>query len=256
VTQPPLERLLAAAARRDRPADLVWPAAAAIELLWWHDRFDDAQHLAETTIRDLAEQPGTLEDQRVPFADALLAAPERRRDDPLPILTAVQPHVREDSVLGKDMAWLAAQLPQRPAHELVSGFHWGQSPGPLKRRDQELADRPLTDLTDAERERLYSAAHSRHQFAIADRLLTETGHYPGRWYVAVWMAGELTHQGHTEQATALLLQALPGWIPYEAWDLVPTDIVLQPQVRPAVTDQIRAAVLRTVDITKVPGIAT
>lgn len=249
-----LERLLAIAARRDRPADAVWPAAAAaIELLWWHDRFDDAHQLAESVLVDFAEQPTKLYQCQLPFTDALLASAEWRGDDPVPALTAVLRCVPVDTVLGRQLAWMLAERPRRRPFELLSGHYWGYAPLPLKRHDQELADRPPQDLTDAERERLYSAAHNRHRFDAAERLLAETGCSPNRWYVAVWMAGELTQQGRTEVATSLLLDALPGWIPFEAWDVMPTDVVLQPPVRPAVNNEVLERVLASVDISRVPG---
>jgi hypothetical protein len=250
-----LDRLLEVARQRGRPADDVWPAAAAaIELLWWHDRFDEAQQLAEATIRDFVEEPGRLFAQDVPFDEALLAAAARRGDDPAPILAAARAYMPVDSVLAKRLGWLLAELLTHPPHELMGGYTWGQEPKPLKPNDQALADRHPTELSERERYRLYSATHNRRQFPIAMRLFEATSHYPPRWYVATWMAGELVQEGRAELATKFLTETFPDWIPYAAWDLVPTEIWLQPFLRPAVTDQLRDTILSTVDISRVPGV--
>lgn len=250
-----LASLLTVAQRRDRPADEVWPAAAAaIELLWWHDRFTEAQQLAEWILVDFADRPTTLYQRRLPFTAALLAPAEWRGDDPVPTLTAVSARVPVDTVFGRHLAWMIAERPRRAPFELLPGHYWGQAALPFKRRDQELADRPPQELTADERERLYSAAHNRHQFAVAERLFTTTGCYPARWYVAVWMAGEFTQRETTDLATSLLLDALPGWNPFATWNLVPTEIVLQPQVRPAVDNEVHQRVLRSVDISGIPGV--
>ncbi|MFD2422400.1 hypothetical protein [Amycolatopsis pigmentata] len=251
-----LDRLLEVAAKRDRPADQVWPAAAAaIELLWWHDRFDDAEQLATTTIRDLADEPGRLFGRDYPFDSAFLAAADRHGADPGPRLVAARAYMPPDSVMGKRFGWLLASLLTHPPHELTGGYVWGKQPQPFKPRDQALADQPPADLTDAERTRLYNAAHNRRQFPTALHLFEATKHYPPQWYVAVWMAGELSKRGQTELATAFLTDALPDWAPYEPWDLVPTEPCLQPLLRPAATEQLRSAILATVDISRVPGVA-
>lgn len=250
-----LDRLLEVAAKRDRPADQVWPAAAAaIELLWWHDRFDDAQQLAEATIRDFAGEPGTLFNKDYPFDHAFLAAADRTNEDPAPRLAAARSYMPVDSVLGKSFGWLLFALLTHQPYELMIDYTWGTEPQPLKPRDQALADRPPAELSEKERSRLYSAAHNRRQFPIALNLFEATGIYPPRWYVATWMAGELVQLGQTERATAFLTEAVPDWIPYEAWDLVPTGPILQPLLRTAVTEQLRTTILGTVDISRVPGI--
>jgi hypothetical protein len=250
-----LDRLLDVARQRDRPADDVWPAAAAaIELLWWHDRFNEAQQLAEATIRDFAGEPGTLFGQNYPFDHAFLAAADRADEDPAPRLAAARSYMPVDSVLGKSFGWLLSALLTRQPHELMIDYAWGAEPQPLKPRDQALADRPPAELSERERSRLYSAAHNRRQFSIALRLFEATGTHPPRWYVATWMAGELVQLGQPERATVFLTEAVPDWIPYAPWDLVPTGLILQPQLRAAVTEQLRDTILGTVDISRVPGV--
>lgn len=98
------------------------------------------------------------------------------------------------------------------------------------------------------------ATHNRRQFPIAMHLFEATGQYPPRWYVATWMAGHLVQDGRANLATELLTEAFPDWIPYAAWDLLPTEIWLQPYLRPAVTTHLRETILSSVDISRVPGV--
>ncbi|WP_158894063.1 hypothetical protein [Amycolatopsis anabasis] len=248
-----LEQLLAAAERRDRPAREVWPAAAAaIELLWWHDRFTDARALAQATLRDLAGDPGGLFDQDVPFDEALLLGTTGTGQDPAAVLAATRALVPGDSVLGKRLTWLSENLPGREPHQLVRGALIEKPARPLRRGDAELAQRDLAGLTGEERRQLWQAAHSRGHTDLAHQLLA-TGHYPERWPIAVWAAGHLISGGQAPEATDLLIAALPTRVRYAGWDLVPAELVLQPRFRPCLTDTLHTAVLAAVDITTVPG---
>jgi hypothetical protein len=256
VTDPALDRLLAAAGRRDRAADEVWPAAAAaIELLWWHDRFSEAGELAETTLRDLAAAPGLLFSQDVPFDEAILIGAAETGDDPGAALARALTIVPAETVLGKSLSWIAEKLPGSAPHSLVRGGAPPKPAKPLRNPDQALADRDPSALSDAEQSRLWKGAHSAGQYEVALRLL-DAGGAPTRWFIATWLAEHLIQAGDVTRASALLLTVLPDWIPYEAWDIVPTGIVLQPGLRPAVTADLRAAVFEQMDIAKIPGLAT
>ncbi|KAA5830686.1 hypothetical protein ABT337_26775 [Saccharopolyspora hirsuta] len=252
-----LDLLLEVAERRDRPADLIWPAAAAaIELLWWHDRSADALHLAETTIRDLAANPGRLFAQRIPFREALMVGALVNGLDPVERLSALSEVVPADTVMGKSLRWTVENY-GRPydAFELSGGSEWSRESKPLKRIEQALSERDLTQLDEAERYRLWGGTHHCRQYGVARRLLDETGEYPPIWYVATWMAGHMVEDGEVDLASALILNAFPDWHPYEVWDVAPTGPVVQPRLRPAVTPEIREAVLGRVDISRIPGVA-
>ncbi|MDA3628459.1 hypothetical protein OU415_23710 [Saccharopolyspora sp. WRP15-2] len=252
-----LDRLLEVAARRDRSADLVWPAAAAaIELLWWYDRGSDARRLAEVTIRDFAACPGELFVQRVPFDEALVVGSVVDGLDPVGFLAGLLDVIPDDTVLGKHLGWLAENY-GRPydAVGLFGGFEWVYPSKPLKRIPQALSERDLGSLDDAERFRLYSGAHHCRQYPVARRLLDESGEFPTRWAEATWMAGHMVEDGEVELASDLILHVVPDWHPFEVWDVVPTNLVIQPRLRPAVTPEIREAVFRQVDISQIPGVA-
>ncbi|MCU1681953.1 MAG: hypothetical protein JWQ81_2692 [Amycolatopsis sp.] len=256
MTDPVLDRLLVAAARRDRGADEVWPAAAAaIELLWWLDRFGEAGELAETTLRDLAAAPGLLFSQDVPFDEAILLGAAAAGDDPGAALARALAIVPAETVLGKSLSWSAAKLPGSEPHSLVRGGAPAKPAKPLRERDQALADRDPSILSDPEQSRLWKAAHSAGQYEVALRLL-DAGGAPTRWFIATWLAQHLVEAGDVTRASALLVAVLPDWIPYQAWDIVPTGIVLQPGLRPAVTAEVRAAVFEQMDIDKIPGVGT
>jgi hypothetical protein len=256
VTDPALDRLLVAAARRDRGADEVWPAAAAaIELLWWLDRFGEARELAETTLRDLAPVPGVLFSQDVPFDEAILVGAAETGDDPAAALAQALAIVPSETVLGQRLSWLAENLPGAEPHSLVSGGVPAKPTKPLRNSDQILADRDTETLSDAEQSRLWKGAHSAGQYEVALRLL-DAGGAPTMWNTASWMAQYLIQTGDVTRASTLLMEVLPDWPPYEAWDVVPTDVVLQPGLRPAVTAELRAAAFEQMDIDKIPGLGT
>lgn len=251
-----LELLLAVARRRDRPADEVWPAAAAaIELLWWHDRFTDARQLAEDVLRDFADKPGRLFDHRVPFDEALLMGAGPAGENVTDVLRAAMAFVPRDTVLGKDLTWLLDNVRGKEPHELVSGALLEKPPRALRPRDAELAQRDPAELDDTERRRLWLAADRAKDYDLACRLLSLPGEQPPRWYIAAWLAGRMIAEGQISKATDLLVANLEIWIPYENWDLVPTDLVLQPRFRPALTTPLRTAVLDSADISTLPGIA-
>lgn len=254
-----LDRLLATV-RQDRPADQAWPAAAAaIEVLWWHERFADARALAEDTIHRFREAPESLFANDFPFDEAVLIGAAESDDDPATALMRVSERVPARSVLGTRLTWLVQKLPERPPHSLVTGIDTDQynplPAKPLSPAQAELVQRDSASLTAEEQRKLWVAVQRCHQPAIAVRLYDD-GVRPRDWHTWFWLARQLVKAGRTTDATAVLIESLDLWFSEDPWHVTPNGIMLQPDMRTAITPALRDAVLNNVDVASVPGVQT
>ncbi|MBQ0926534.1 hypothetical protein [Saccharopolyspora endophytica] len=253
-----LGRLLFAA-QQDLAADQVWPAAAAaIEVLWWHDRFSDAQSLAEDTISRFGSAPGTLFDHDMPFDEAILIGATESGEDPRAVLGRVGEHVPADSTLGKRLTWLQGELAkEQPAHSLITGFDadlYSPLPArPLRGADAELAERDPDSLSGSEQRRLWGASRRSRQPHIAFTL-HDAGVEPQDWQMSFWLARQLIKASRVEEAGAVLLTSLDLWFAEQPWHVTPAGITTQPDMRAAVTPELRGAVLDQIDLEAVPGV--
>lgn len=251
-----LQRLLDIAHRRGTDPELVWPAAlAAVELLLWRDQAEPARDLALDTLSDLGQASERLAAQTTPLTDAMLAAAARGGEDPAPALVKAAETVPGDSVLGKQLRWIATQLPGHDPHEFALDAQGNWPRKPLRPREHMLASRDLTTLTPAERDRLWKACHHAGQYETARRLLQETGELPPRIAIVTWMVGNLVRENNLDRARSLLLDAVPLWRPSKLWDVVPYNFTVQPLLRAAVTEQVRERVEARIDISQIPGVA-
>lgn len=252
-----LDRLLAVACQDGR-ADEVWPAAAAaIEVMWWHDRFFDARALAEDLIGRFSAAPGTLFDQDNPFDEALLVGAEESGDDPGQVVARVSGLVPANSVLGNRLEWLLGALPGRAPHSLISGFdvslHSPLPRMPFRAVDAELVRRGPATLTQAEQVALWGAVQRAGRADIAVGM-HDAGVRPRDWMNAFWLARQLIKLDRAADATAVLLGNLDLWFAEHPWHVVPSGITTQPDMRTAVTPELREAVLSNVDVAAVPGV--
>ena len=248
-----LDRLLEVARHREGDPDLIWPAAlAAIELLLWRDHAEQARELALETLAGLGEA-GRLAAQTVPLTDALLTAAAQCGEDPTPILLKAADNLPADSVLGKQLHWIAGKLPGRDPREFGLDAQANLPRRPLRPREHTLTGRDLTALTPGERDGLWKACHHSGQHEIALRLLRETGDQPPRYAIATWLVGHLVRSGDLDTARSLLHHAGRLWRPSTLWDIVPYPMMVQPLQHAAVTDQLRDAVEDRIDISRVPG---
>ncbi|MFJ1702153.1 hypothetical protein [Kitasatospora sp. NPDC088346] len=237
-----LPELVELAGRRGGHRNPVWEAtAAAIQIMFWQDRFAEAADLAAALIAADGPRGGELCDQSVPFRSAFLAAELHAGVPAGPRLLAASEQVPEGRVLGTDLRWTAEQRATRPIEDLLPNpGDWG---GPVRPAASPTAAALLTrdpgSLTDRERRRLWDALAAGNDFAAADRLARSSGETPPQFAVCTWMAGWYATTGETEAGERMLIAAHGRWWPFAKWDALPDPPVLQPTLRPVVTDRVR-----------------
>ncbi|MFI5530347.1 hypothetical protein ACIA8O_17580 [Kitasatospora sp. NPDC051853] len=219
----------------------VWEAtAAAVQVLFWHDRFAEAADLAEQIIAKDGPLGGELCDQDVPFTTVFLAAELHAGQPAGPRLLAAVDHLPEGSVLADELSWLAGELTERPVEELLpSHFAWGGPSTPLDEAAEQLAARDHGSLDDRGTYALWQALTKANDFERAHRIIEATGEAPDRYAPCLWMAGWYATKGDLVSGEGMLLAARDRWWPYMKWDAIPDDPVLQPVLRLAVTDRVR-----------------
>lgn len=225
-----------------------WPAAAsAIQLMFWQDKFAGAGALACEVIHRFGRASAELAKQKRPFDDAILALNVYAGVPAEPRLEAAISDLPPDSVLAKRLGWLLPEFESSMRHyTLLTGYQdWDELVGEVAGPEAELAQQDLASLSPREQEQLWQAAQSDNDFPVAERLYRATGQLSDRWFVAAWFAGHLSRRGREAEASQLLIDALPGWRPLGTWDLVPTDVVLQPDLQLAATAEVREYFLDT-----------
>ena len=234
-----LPELLALAKSQDGSRDEAWEsAAAAIQVMFWHDRFAEAAELAEGIIAQDGPLGGELCDQDMPFRTAFLAAEQHAGQPAQQRLLAAASHLPEGRVLADDLLWLAEELPQRPVEELLpSHFRWGGPAQALAGPGAELAERDLGTLDNTAKDTLWQALMKANDFDQAHGLAEASGEVPGRYAPCLWMAGWYATRGDVVRGETMLLAAHDRWWPYMKWDALPSDPVLQPTLRLVVTDR-------------------
>lgn len=229
-------------ARSGAEPETAWQAcAAAIDILAWTDAFAEAADLAELVIARDAPGGGSLCDQRKPFGEVFIAAQLHAQIPAGPRITRLAEAVPAKRVLHSWLSTRAKGLETKPLPKLLPNFApWDNSPGSL---DDEIGgaflDRDYQSLTTPERRVLWEALRSTNHFETAVDLMDKFGETPPVWVVCTWLAGGFVRRGNLDRAEALLLAAHDLWTGYDAWDVLPLDPVLQPALRPAVTDRVR-----------------
>jgi len=237
-----LPELLDLARRPKGSRNPVWEAtAAAIQILFWQDRFAEAAELAENLILRDGPLAGELCDQTVPFRSAFLAAERYAGEPARPRLLAAAERVPEGRNLRTDLLWVADQLPDRPIEELLpNAAAWG---GPATSPDglsgAHLLDREYTSLTPREQRLVWQTLAGANLFGRAHELAESSGDTPPQFAVCTWLAGWYATEGDLERGERMLLAARLRWWPFATWDAIPDPPVLQPALRLVVTDRVR-----------------
>ncbi|MEU9126651.1 hypothetical protein AB0D08_00815 [Kitasatospora sp. NPDC048540] len=237
-----LPQLLALATDPAGEPDPAWEAgAAAIQILFWHDRFAEAADLAETLITRQAPLGGELCDQDVPFDDSFLAAELHAGVPAGPRMRAAAALVPPDRVLGESLLWRADELALRPAGQLLPSAHdWG---GPVRSADGviggQLLEREFGSLGERDKPVAWTALKTTNDFPRARALVEDAGELPEEYDALLWLAGWYAVEGAVEAGERMLLAAHGRWWPYMRWDAIPDSMVLQPALRPVVTDRVR-----------------
>lgn len=222
-------------------ADAWEAAAAAVQILFWHDRFGEAAEVAEALITRDGPLGGELCDQDMPFGVAFLAAQTHAGIPAAPRLTAAAAQVPEGRVLQDDLLWLAEELPVRPVEELLPNHaNWG---GPARPMDgvigADLVERDFAALDSGQKRLVWQALAKANDFERAHELFEASGEAPEQFAVGVWLAGWYGTQGDIARGESMLLAAHGRWWPYAKWDALPDALVLQPALRSVATERVR-----------------
>jgi hypothetical protein len=226
-------------AAHDESADERWQAAAAaITIMFWLDEFADAADLAEQAAGD---GQGPIQQHDDPFDMALLAAQTHAGVPAEPRLRRLADALPLDSVFQRRCAWLADRVTTDPLDWLLPNHStWGDAPKPLDGiRGAEYLDADYAELPEPRRRLLWNALNQADQGRLAWELMDRTGDIPPQWPACAWLAGWCAKSGHVEAGTGLLAAAHDLWTPYQTWDCLPRDLVLQPVLRTLVTDELR-----------------
>lgn len=236
-----LPELLETARRSVGDRDEAWEAAAAaIQILFWHDRFAEAADLAEALIASDGPLGGELCDQDMPFDEAFLAAQLHVDSAASPRLQEAAGHVPAGRNLNEQLLWLADAVSERPIEELLpSHFDWGGPAKPLNGIGAELAGREFATLDADGKYTLWQALMKANDFDRAHELARSSGKAPDRYAPCLWMAGWYAVRGDVPRGEQMLLAAHDRWWPYMKWDAIPAGPVLQPTLRLVVTDRVR-----------------
>ena len=239
-----LPQLLTMAGRADGSRDEAWEAAAAaIQILFWQDRFAEAAELAETVIDRDGPLGGELCDQDTPFRAAFLGAQAHAGLPAAPRLLAAAGHVPAGRNLGEELLWLAEQVSDRPVEELLPNHaDWGGPAKSLGGASAELVERGFSDfggLAEADRNLVWQALAKANDFERAHALAESSGQTPDRFATCTWLAGWYAVRGDVPRGERILLAAHDRWWPYMKWDAIPDAPVLQPTLRLVVTDRVR-----------------
>lgn len=220
-----------------------WEAvAAAVQILFWYDRFAEAAELAEALITRDGPLGGELCDQDMPFGVAFLAAQAHAGIPAGPRLAALAALVPEGRVLGDDLLWLAEEAPVRPVEELLPNHaDWG---GPARPLDgvigADLVERDFATLDAGQKRVVWQALAKVNDFERAHDLAEASGERPEQFAVCTWLAGWYGTQGDIARGENMLLAAHVRWWPYAKWDAIPDAPVLQPALRSVATERVRA----------------
>lgn len=238
----------------DRDAAMT-AAGAAISILQWLDRFDEAADLAEELIVQDGPLGGHLCDQDVPFCDAFLSAAlygtatsgaEPGTGEPEAAaasrLARVGAFVAPDREMGSLLRETAERL---EAGETIAGefeFYFAWSAPVLPSAGVIGGDRLECDPTELDPEQLrvfWSALHQTRDLDRAKVVHRATGKVPADFNLCLWLAGAYALGGEVESAEEVLIEAQAGFWPLMHWHVLPDAIVQVPTLRSVATDRVR-----------------
>lgn len=186
-----------------------------------------------------ADQP--IFSQDFPFDMALLAAQLHGGVPAGPRLDRLAGKVPGDSVLGRRLTWLVQELVRQPVESLLPNYSpWGEPPASLDGViGAEHWDADYNSLPAGKRRALWNALRSTNQFEPAWDLMQRSKELPPQSAACVWLAGWCATVGKVEEGTQLVMSAHDRCQPYAQWDCLPSDLPLQPALRPLIVGGVR-----------------
>lgn len=235
-------------ARQREDRETAWRAAdTVIEVLVWRDEMGRAADLAEHTMLDPGLHNTGLVDERAPFGLALAAAEVYMGVPAASRLHEASSALPTESVLGAHVSWMAKELQDTSARDfLARNRPWQKRSRNAARIDRELLARDWSTLSYKEVDLLWSAAQRMNDFDLACQILGTTGTYPTRWQFVSWFATWLVHKERADEASTVLLACRESFHPATPWEVLPVTAPVDPDLRRAVTPEVRQAYLEQI----------
>ncbi|MBB5159678.1 hypothetical protein [Saccharopolyspora phatthalungensis] len=225
--------------------EAAWQAATgALEILLWCDEFSRAAALTEQLLRDLGQEGTDLDLQLMPFTTVFLAAEAYAGEPALPRLQAAKASLPSHTELGAHFGQVTDEIRASSVLELLSWPRpWNESGRPPGRQDRKLLERDWTTLTGLDRDALWDVAQRSNDFGLAERIAETLQAAPTRWPCVVWFAKWLVHDNQVDRAAEVLRAGPQTYFSYAWWSLLPTEPPTDPDLRRALTDEVRAVYL-------------
>ena len=233
---------------------LAWlGAAACLPGMWWSDEADSASDM----VMRVVERFGHLVDDlglpgEVDFVTAVVAGGVYDDLDIIPRLFEMTSYLRAGSLLHSRALWVAGHVAE---HGGAAALPLNLGPSqPLAPDAAELAARRTKALTDREVRRLWLAAVHAADRELLLRLWDSPAVRPMDHTLFTWQVAQvLVEAGRPEDAEQALVASAASWYPVAVWDTLPITPVLNPGLRPALTERVTDAFWREpIGLARVP----
>jgi len=224
---------------------LAWlGAAACLPGMCWSDEADSASDM----VMRIVERFGHLVDDlelpgEVGFVTAVVAGGVYDDLDIVPRLFQMASYLRPGSLLHDRALWVAGHVAEHGG-EAALPLNLGPSQ-PLAPDAAKLAARRWTALTDREVRRLWLAAVHAADRELLLRLWDSPAVRPMDHTLFTWQVAQVLFEaGRTEDAEQALVASATSWYPFASWETLPLTPVLNPGLRPALTERVTDAFWR------------
>ena len=120
-------------------------------------------------------------------------------------------------------------------------YRWGEPPSPVDDSviGGHLLRQDFRSLPARDRRLYWAALRTVNDFAGADALYRSLDEVPEDDVLCGWMAACYGFAGDTAAGEDLLIRAHSRWWPNLVWDVLPSDPVTHPHLRPVCTERVR-----------------
>ncbi len=222
---------------------LAWlAAAAALPGMCWEDAAGEASVMVERIVERFGSVAEEYElSAHVDFDRAVAAGCLYDEEDGIPRLLRMASQLPSSHGLHAKLVWLAGFMAEHgPAAAMPLCL---TEPEELWKNDakllQTMVRRGPTALDEQQVRRLWNAATARSRpdvlVSLYDGGLSER---VDGTLVMYALAASLLQAGRAGEAEQVLLDARPMWYPLSVWETLPTTPVLNPGLRPLVSDRV------------------
>ncbi len=220
------------------PATAWLAAAAAFPGMSWQGAHSEASDMVERIVERFGAVAGELNlSPVVPFSMAVAAGALYDGSEGVARLLGMAEHLPPMHQLHRDLIWAAGHFAQHGPAALMP--HALRPSGELLQFEAVLLDRGPARLTEAEARSLWLGAASAGRSDVLMGLHEAGSPLPRELPVMYAFAQTLFEAGRPFEAEQVLLEARVVWYPMSIWETLPTTPVLNPGLRPVVTERVR-----------------